>query len=1060
MHVHSPYSFMDGASTVDELAARAADLAMPAIAVTDHNNLSATVRFLKAARRCGIKPIVGCELTVEGGHHLTILCKDNRGYRNLCRVLTSAHLANPRKMPEASLKDLAENSVGLIGFSGCRRGLIPSLILKKSYEEARTAAKAYKAAFDKGSFFIEMSETLLPGSTGLNKYLKELALAEGLRTVATNNVHYARKEDFFVHDILTCVRTLTRLEDVHPERRLNAENYLKSEEEMRAGFAAFPEAFRAASEIAGMCEIPVELGVPNFPSFDVPKGFSSAKEFLRHLVFQGAASRYRRVTSQVKERLEHELYVIGRLGYEDYFLVVWDLALFAKREGIRHAGRGSAADSAVAYCLGITDVDPIAQNLLFERFLSLERGEKPDIDVDFDARRRDEVSTYVRGRYGEDHVAAVATYSTFQGRSTIRDVGKAMGYSPDEIDLFAKRLPHYTGRPLTEAFEEIPELRDLNVPPKKLETLLKSGERLANLPRFLATHLGGLVISRNPVTWLSPVERSAKGITIVEFDKDDVEDLGLVKIDLLSLRTLGAVEDSLNYLEEGDRYQDEGAGDVPAATAGVIAEGPAHSYYDRIPLDDRDTYARLRSGETVGVFQLESPAQRALQARLGADNIEDIVASVALIRPGPIKGDMVEPFIKRRQGMEEVIYLEPRLEPILKKTYGVILFQEQVIEIASTIAGFTPGEADQLRRVMTHSRSGDEMDRLGGLFVAKAVEGGVSRETAAGIFQCMKGYASYGFCEAHARAFGTTAYKTAFLVEHRPAEFFGAIINNEPMGFYPASTVCIEARRHGVKVSGPSISRSFKDVVVADGEVVLPFKMINGMNAKVMDAISDERAKRPFSSFADFVSRVRPPVDVLKSMVLCGTFDEFGISRKKLVWSLPSRYEESAPDLGDGALVEEPPGDDSLAGPDFTLQEKIGFEYSILGIGISGHPMAVWREKLRGSGFAGSLELRDLAPGEYVKVGGIPVRPHRPPTRSGKTVVFLSLEDEDGLADVTCFESVYKKYGKFLFPGEIMPLGIWGQVQRRGNAVSVTARTVFPLSYVLRGGGAAQASTR
>lgn len=1029
LHVHSPYSFTDGASTIDELVATAADLGMPAIAVTDHNNLSATVRFVKAAKRCGLKPIVGAELTLEGGHHLTVLCRDDRGYRNLCRILTSAHLQNPRKQPEVKLGSIAEDPSGLIGLSGCRRGLIPSLTLKKNFAEAREAARSQRSAFEKDAFFIELSETLLPGSSSLNRCLQELAAFEALPTVVTNNVHYAKKDEFFVHDVLTCIRTLTRLEDVHPERRLNAENYLKCEDELRTEFQGFEPALRATAEIADMCECPVRLGVPNFPSFKVPAGFSSAKEFLRHLTFRGAEQRYGSVTPEARRRLEHELFVIEKLGYEDYFLVVWDLVQFAREHGIRNAGRGSAADSAVAYCLKVTDVDPIAQNLLFERFLSLERGEKPDIDVDFDARRRDEVSTYVRGKYGEDHVAAVATYNTFQGRSAIRDAGKAMGYSEDEIDAIAKRLPHHAALG-QEAFVAIPELRDLGIPEPKLATLIQVSERLTNLPRFLATHLGGLVIARNPVTQISPVERSAKGITIVEFDKDDVEDMGLVKIDLLSLRILGAVDDSLGYMKgsEGDALD-----------------------YDRIPLDDEATYERLRSGDTVGVFQLESPAQRALQSRLGAQNIEDVVASVALIRPGPIKGDMVEPFIRRRQGLEQVTYLEPRLEGILRKTYGVILFQEQVIEIASAIAGFAPGEADQLRRVMTHSRSGGEMDRLGQLFIAKSVEKGMSRETAEAIFQCMKGYASYGFCEAHARAFGTTAYKTAFLIEHHPAEFFGAILNNEPMGFYPVSTVCIEARSHGVKVTGPVLNRSRKDVVVQGNEIVLPFRMINGMNAKVIEDIEREREGDLFRSFSDFVKRVRPPVDVLRSMVLCGVFDEFGVSRKKLVWSLSTRYEDAGvPAAGDGALVEEPPEDDALAGPDFTLSERIGFEYSLLGLGVSGHPVALWREMLRKEGFVGSRELKDVEKGEYVKVGGVPVRPHRPPTRSGKTVVFLSLEDEDGLVDVTCFENVYKKYGKFLFPGEIMPLGVWGQVERRGNAVSVTARSVFPLSYVLR----------
>lgn len=1083
LHVHSPYSFTDGASTVDELAARAADLGMPALAVTDHNNVSAVVRLVKAAKRNGIKPIMGAEVTMEGGYHLTLLCRNPEGYRNLCALLSSAHLENPRNQPEASFEALCRHKNGLIAMTGCRRGLVPSLILRKRFGEARDAAKRLKSIFGVQSLVVELSESLLPGSTALNRYLYELAGAEGLQVAATNNVHYARKEDFFVHDILTCIRTLTKLDDVHPERRLNAENYLKSEDEMALAFKEYPGALRATVEIAAQCEIPVELGMPSFPSFTVPEGYPSAAAFLRHLVFEGAKKRYGKITHQIEGRLNYELYVIEKLGYEDYFLVVWDLILFARNQGIRHAGRGSAADSAVAYCLNVTDVDPIAQNLLFERFLSLERGEKPDIDVDFDARRRDDVSAYVRRKYGEEHVAAVATYNTFQGRSAVREVGKAMGYSPDEIDMIAKRMPYYlSASKLTEKFDLVPELKDL-LPPKKLKTLLEGAERLAGLPRFLATHLGGLVISRHPITHLSPVQYSAKGITIVQFDKDDVEDLGLVKIDLLSLRTLGAVEDSLQYMREAGKELD----------------------YDRIPLDDAPTYKRLRAGDTVGVFQLESSAQRALQARLGADNIEDIVASVALIRPGPIKGNMVEPYVRRRHGLESVTYLEPRLEPILKKTYGVVLFQEQVIEIASTIAGFTPGEADKLRRVMTHNRSGEEMESLGRLFVEKAVRSGVDEVTAEAIFQCMKGYASYGFCEAHARAFGTTAYKTAYLIEHYPAEFFGAILNNEPMGYYPVSTICVEARRHGVKVTGPSANRSGKDVKVEGNEIILPFKMINGISAGTLETIEEERRKGPFKSFADFVARVRPPVDVLRAMVLCGVFDEFGVSRKKLVWSIPGSSREYARDVApavalaassdvasggasavasdaasassgavsgaapaassDGssnassdaashatytaALVGAPKEDARSVGGDFSISEKIAYEYEVLGFSVSGHPMAVWREKLSKGGFVRSRDLSSIRPGEFVKVGGIPVRPHRPPTKSGKIVVFISLEDEDGLIDVTCFENVYKKYGKFLFPGEVLPLGVWGQVQKRGNAYSVTAQTVFPLSYAL-----------
>lgn len=1049
LHVHSPYSFLDGASKIPDLVGRAAELGMNAMAITDHDNLSATVRFIKAARRFGIKPIVGCELTMQDGSHLTVLCRDNQGYRNLCAILTEAHLGSARKEPRVGMESLRNHSEGLIALTGCRRGLIPSLILRRNFDEARRAVETYEDIWGRESLFVELSETLLPGSSGLNRGLLELAHSRGLRTVATNNVHYLNKEDFYIHDILTCVRTLTKLEDVHRHRRLNAENYLKSQEEMYREFGGYgghgahagqggsgehggggyKEALDMTSEIAAECQCPLELGEPTFPSYDFPQKYGSARAFLRHLVSEGAVSRYGRITEKIRSRLDHELYVIEKLGFEDYFLVVWDLVRFAQREGIRHAGRGSAADSAVAFCLGVTDVDPIAQNLLFERFMSLERGEKPDIDVDFDARRRDEISSYVYKKYGDDHVASVATYNTFQGRSAIRDVGKVMGYSPEEVDSIAKRLPYMRSMPVSEAFSLLPELKDLNIPEKKIKALLQASEKIADLPRFLSTHLGGLVISRNPVSWLSPIERSAKGVTIVQFDKDDVEDLGLVKIDLLSLRTLGAVEDSLGYLREN-----------------------APVDYDKIPLDDARTYAKLRTGNTVGVFQLESPAQRALQSRLNADNIEDIVASVALIRPGPIKGDMVEPFIKRRQGLEDVTYLEPRLEPILKKTYGVILFQEQVIEIATTIAGFTPGEADGLRRVMTHMRSGEEMNKIGKLFVQKSVGKGVPEDTAAAIFQCMKGYASYGFCEAHARAFATTAYKTAYLLEHHPAEFFAAILNNEPMGFYPLSTVCIEAKRQGAVILGPSVNFSEKDVTVRDGQIRLPLKFISSMSKKDVETLVSEREKAGrYSSFGDFDRRTRFDVRTVRALVLCGAFDEFGISRKRLLWTLPERSRDLAVTSQAESLLTEPNLDPSAPdGQDFTLAEKIQFEYEVLGMGVSGHPMEVCRSALARKEFVRSDNVPRLKPGEFVKVGGIPVRPHRPPTRSGKTVVFLSLEDEMGLIDVTCFESVYKRYGKFLFPGRLMPLGIWGEVQKRGNAYSISARTVFPLAYALQ----------
>ncbi len=1032
LHVHSPFSFLDGASHISSLVEKAAALGMDCLAITDHMSLSGAVRFTREALKRGIRPVLGAELTLENGHHLTILCKDETGYRNLCRILTESHLKSDRRSPQVSMNCLIRYKDGLIVLSGCRRGEIPWLILRKRFSEAKAACEKLVSAFGRDSFYLEMSESALPGSSGLNKALEELGAEFKIGVVATNNVHYANKEDFPVHDVLTCIRTLTKISQVSPERRLNAENYLKSSEEMAAEFRDYPRALETSRRIAEECHFTLPLGKPNFPSFPVPPGMSSA-EYLRKLVYDGALERYGRITGDISGRLDGELHVITKLGYEDYFLVVWDLVEFARRSGIRHAGRGSAADSAVAYCLGITDVDAIRQGLLFERFLSLERGEKPDIDVDFDARRRDEVTKYAYEKYGEDHVACVATYNTFQARAAIREAGKVLEFPQELLDVFAKRLPHISAEDIERALESVPELKALHLPEEKVGKLVDIAKKLADLPRHLGTHLGGIVISRDPITWISPVQVAAKGVTIVPFDKEDVEELGLVKIDLLCLRTLGAVDDALEYISNAKRFRGEKPLD-----------------YLSIPLDDGATYARLRTGETVGVFQLESPAQRALQTRLGADNVEDVVSSVALIRPGPIKGDMVSPFISRRRGLEPVTYLDDRLEPILKKTYGVILFQEQVIEIATVIGGFTPGEADNLRKLMTHKRSEREMAEMGELFVEKAVARGTSPEVAKAVFQKMLGYASYGFCEAHARAFATTAYKTAYLVEHYPAEFFAAVLNNEPMGFYPVSTICVEARKRRVKILGPSVNKSFKDVTVEGRSIRLPLKMVKDVPSSLIDSIVTSRSKRgEFRSFQDFVERTGAQRDALRSLILAGAFDELGLSRKGLLWSVEKTLAVEEAGKSAGGITIPLFNEIDIAGDDFSLAEKIAFEYETLGMGVSGHPAELWRPLLRRKGYKSSGELEEVKPGALVKVAGIPVRPHRPPTKSGRTVVFLSLEDEAGLIDVTVFENVYHRYGKYLFPGELIPLAVWGKLQKRGEGLSVLAQCIMPLNDVL-----------
>ncbi len=1025
LHVHSPFSFLDGGSRLEDLVRRAGELGMPALALTDHNNLCGAVEFWQVAREQGIKPIIGTELSLEGGYHLTLLAESHAGYANLCRLLSKAHLNNERLHPRAALADLSLHRDGLIALSGCRKGEIPHLVLHGKYAAALESAKQYISIFGRENFFLEIQGDLLPGFAGLLSNLAELAERLGIGVVASNNVHFCSREDFPVHDLLTCVRTLTTLDSACPERRLNGENYLKSPGEMEQIFRFHPQALGNSLSIAERCQEGVlQLNKPLFPRFPLPAG-QEAGVFLRRLVYQGAGERYGALTQQVTDRLEHELRIIHQLEYDDYFLLVWDVARYAKRQGIRFAGRGSAADSAVAYCLFITEVDSIGRNLLFERFMSLERAQKPDIDIDFDSRYRDKVADYIYEKYGRDKVATVCTYNTFQARSAIRDLGKAMDFPAAELDRIAKKMPWLHADAISGALEKFPELRDSGLSWNKYQQLFAACAKVAGFPKFVGTHLGGVVVCREPLTGVTPLQEAAKGVVVTQYDKDYIEDIGLVKLDLLSLRTMAAIDSSLiNIRSQGQQVD-----------------------YAKIPLDDGPTFSRLNRGETIGIFQLESPAQRALQSRLGASELEDIVASVALIRPGPIKGNMVEPFIARRNGLEPVSYLHPKLEPILGKTYGVILFQEQVLEVAQAIAGFSPGEADRLRRVMSHARSRQAMEEIGREFVDKSVANGVEREVAETIFSYMAGYASYGFCEAHAAAFAITAFKTAYLVEHYPAAFFAAVLSQQPMGFYSPNTLCVELRRRGIAILPPDVNKSGRDFSVEGNAVRVSLSQVKNMSREALDKILLAREQGPFTSFRDFCRRSEVERDVLESLVLCGACDGLHPHRRQLYWAIQYELEtrNAALNVNPTLVFEERESYPRL--PDYTAEEKLFKEYELLGLSPGRHFMEFWREQYLLTGVLRSKDIVNIPNGEIVTVGGMVIRPHRPPTKSGKTVVFLSLEDEFGLLDITVFEDIYQQYGNLLFGGKRPPLAVTGMVQRRGQGLSITARKLEDLRH-------------
>ena len=1010
LHVHSPFSFLDGASRIQDLVRAAASFDMPALAITDHNNLSAAVRFHRAAAAAGIKPIIGAEVTIEGGYHLTLLAQSARGYANLCRLLTKAHLSQPRLQPAASLDAVRAHHEEMIALSGCRKGTVPSFLLQHRFAEAEEAARRYLGIFGPDRFFLELQNLLLPGTRHLNAALVELARRLGVKVVATNNVHHLRTEDFVVRDVLTCARTLTKLDDIHPERPLNGQAYLRSAAEMKQFFCEWPEALEASGEIAERCAPALSPGKYRFPDFAAAAGEESY-QLLKRLSEEGARRRYGRITGEVRRRLDHELSVIHQLGFENYFLAVWDLVQFARREGIRYAGRGSAADSLVAYCLGITGVDPVARRLLFERFMSLERAAPPDIDLDFQAERRDEVTNYVIERYGREHVAGVATYNTFQARSAVRDLGKAMGFPQEDLDYLARRLPYLPADAIASAVACVPEMRDDGIPWERYRKLLEICRAVAGFPRHLSTHLGGLVITGQPVTEISPIQMAAKGIPIIQFDKDDVEDLGLVKLDLLSLRMLSAVE-------QADR---------------AIRLRQPDFDYDSIPQDDPASYRTIAATDTVGMFQLESPAQRALHARLQPDRFEDLVASVAIIRPGPILANMVTPYLERRSGRQAITYLHPALERILSKTYGVVLFQEQVIEIATEIAGFTPGESDKLRRAMTHHRSWEEMEEVGERFIRRAQERGVAEEVAKEIFSYIRAYAGYGFCEAHAAAFADTAYKTAYLKTHHPAEFYASLLSFQPMGFYPSNTLVWEAKRRGIQVLGPEVNRSKARFTVEEGAIRIGLMQIQGMGERSLKAILGERRKQgPFRSLSDFCHRVRPDRSLVRDMILCGAMDPLHPNRRQALWHLDELLKHP-PSVGqsNSLRLAETLSSSPADMPDFSPAEKWHHEFEILGIALREHPVSLIRKHLRRQGAITAAQARRGRSGRRVKVAGLVIRPHRPPTKSGRTVVFLTLEDETEMLDVTVFESVYQRCGAAIFTQPM--LVVTGRLDRRGH---------------------------
>jgi error-prone DNA polymerase len=970
------------------------------------------VRFSTYARQRGLAAIIGSELTFEDGARIVLLVENENGYANLCELISRAQMRGRKGDARLHLGDLENRTGGLIALSGGPCGRIERELTNGNANGVKTEAQRLSDLFPQ-RFYLELQHHLTIEETQRNLKLVALAKECGLPYVATNGVVYAEKEDALVADVLACVRDRTTVKEARDANALrpNAEFHLKSPIAMRRLFAAYPEAIDRTIEIARRCAFRLERQTGQFPIFAVPEG-STPQRYLRELVYEGAARRYAMpLETRVERQLEYELGLIAKMDLAGYFLIVWDIVRKANELGVLCQGRGSAANSAVCYALGITAVDPIAMNLLFERFMSEERREIPDIDIDFAHQDREQVIQYVYERYGRANAAMVAEVITYRTRSAIRDVGKALGLSLEQVDAIAKEF---------DAREALPE----ETGPEMLFAICR---RITNFPRHLGIHSGGMLITRDPLVRVAPVEwATMRDRTVVQWDKDDLQDLGLIKIDLLGLGMLSLLREAFTLYRRSVERND------PWLPAAVSRDVQLHT----IPANDERTYAMIQQADTIGVFQIESRAQQSMLPRLKPACFYDIVMQVAIIRPGPIQGEMVHPFLRRRAGMEPVTYPHPKLKPVLERTLGVPLFQEQGMRLAIEAANFSGGEADELRRAMGHKRSRERMQALHAKLINGMLANGIDRDAAEQLFHMLEGFADYGFPESHAASFALLAYASAYLKCHLPAIFAAAILNVQPMGFYSTEVLVNDARRHGVTVKPIEVNASeYWSRVEADGALRLGFHLVRGLGEAQQQRLQDAIARGPFAGVLDFAQRTQLEREAIENLAIAGAFAPWYASRREAMWALRGLDErEARGELGALMDVDEPAAQLKPVAP----RRLTAFDLWSTGVTPQGHVMEHFRTFLSEQRVVPAAKLRDLPRNCICRVGGLVITRQRPGTAKG--FVFLTLEDETGLVNVIVRPDVYEKFRRPIRSSST--LIIEGKLQKEAGCIDLLAKHI------------------
>jgi DNA polymerase-3 subunit alpha len=1072
LHVHTQYSLLDGAIRIGPLLKRAASYHMISVAITDHGTMYGVIEFYEKAYKTGIKPIIGCELYIAPGSrfdktpgdkggmfHMILLAKNRVGYQNLCRLVTAAHLEGFYYKPRVDKAILAEHSKGLIALSGCLHGEIPRLIQAGRLEKAAEAARSYEAIFGEGNFYLEVQSNGLEAQETVNRALLELSDDLSIPLVATNDCHYLDPEDARAHDVLLCVQTGKPVQEAKRLKFRTDQLYFKSPEEMEQHFEGYPGAVECSVEIGKRCNLELDFTSHHFPRFRFeshtppgdprPKesGVSDVNEYLEREARKGLEVRLQEIgtglpdfspkdSQPYHDRLNRELDVIQGMGYSSYFLVVADFVRFARESNIPVGpGRGSAAGSLVAYALGITDLDPIEYGLIFERFLNPARKSLPDIDVDFCIEGRETVFRYVLEKYGgPDYVAQIITFGKMQARAVIRDVGRALDIPLREVDRIAKMIPEGLNISLEQAISQEPKLQGLAEARPDIEELFAVAQALEGLPRHASTHAAGVVISDRPLVEYLPLARGKKGEVVTQYDMKAVEKIGLTKFDLLGLRNLTVMKESCELIRK---------------------RGGTAPDLSRLDLTDKNTFQLLGSAQTTGVFQLESSGMKDLLFRLKPACFEDIIALVALYRPGPLDSGMHDEFVERKNGRVPVTYLLPELEAILKDTYGVIVYQEQVMNIASVLANYSMAEADILRQAMG-KKIGEIMAQERERFVSRAREKGVDQEKAERVFDQMETFGRYGFNKAHSAAYAMIAFQTAYLKAHFPVEFMAALLTSEMGSSEEVVKYIAECRSQGIEVLAPDINQSEMNFTVVGASIRFGLAAVKNVGQGAIELVLEVRKEDgPFASLFDFCERVdhrRVNRRVVESLIKAGAFDSTGAKRSQMISVL-----DEALEIGQKIQKDRANGQYSLFEamamdshdtiyppfpemPEWNESELLNYEKETLGFFITGHPLARYEGALKKFANADTLKLLDLAEGRVVRIGGI-VRDYKLYNdRKGEVMAFVTLEDLSGLTEVTLFASLYSLVSELIKKDSAIM--VEGRVTRDEQSTKILADTV------------------